>query len=109
MEQVQNWKHLCEADGVSICVIYEDARTRRWFPKDKSESEYRGHLMGAGAAKRDSVIWQEFLTAKGIPCEPHAPRAGMTKWDKSYWYKMTGWEGRTSHHGRDAALMVWGR
>lgn len=91
-----------------VHVVFEDARLRKWFAPEHSRSEYRGKLMGAGAAKRDAKIWEEFLTDYGIPFTAHKPQAGGTKWNKEYWQKVTGWTGRSSEHSRDAALLVWG-
>ena len=93
----------------SIRVYFEDARQRKWLPKDATSSEYRGHLMGAGSVKRDSVIWQDALTDWGIPFEMVPPRAGATKWDADTFRNVTGYKGRTSNHARDAALLVYGR
>lgn len=90
-------------------VYFEDARQRRWLPKDTSSSEYRGHLMGAGSVKRDSVIWQDALTDWDIPFEMVPPRPGATKWDAATFARITGYKGRTSNHARDAALLVFGR
>ena len=87
----------------------EDARQRKWLPKDASSSEYRGHLMGAGSVKRDSVIWQDALTDWGIPFEMVPPRPGATKWDADTFARITGYKGRTSNHARDAALLVFQR
>ena len=95
-------------DGMTR-VYFEDARQRRWLPKDATSSEYRGHLMGAGSVKRDSVIWQDALTDWGIPFEMVPPRAGATKWDADTFARITGYKGRTSNHARDAALLVYGR
>ena len=92
-----------------VKVYFEDARQRKWLPKDTSSSEYRGHLMGAGSVKRDSVIWQDALTDWGIPFEMVPPRAGATKWDADTFARITGYKGRTSNHARDAALLVYGR
>lgn len=94
---------------VGLRVYFEDARQRRWLPKDATSSEYRGHLMGAGSVKRDSVIWQDALTDWGIPFEMVPPRAGATKWDADTFARITGYKGRTSNHARDAALLVYGR
>ena len=90
-------------------VYFEDARQRKWLPKDATSSEYRGHLMGAGSVKRDSVIWQDALTDWGIPFEMVPPRPGATKWDAATFARITGYKGRTSNHARDAALLVFGR
>lgn len=104
MELVQSYRAYTD-----IFVVFEDARQRRWFPREKSVSEYRGRLMGAGAAKRDARIWEEFLTDKDIPYEGHKPQAGGTKWSADYFKRITGWKGRTNEHSRDAALLVYGR
>ena len=92
----------------AVHVVFEDARLRKWFAPEHSPSEYRGKLMGAGAAKRDAKIWEEFLTDYDIPFTAHKPQAGGTKWDKEYWQKVTGWTGSSSEHSRDAALLVLG-
>lgn len=94
---------------VGLRVYFEDARQRRWLPKDATSSEYRGHLMGAGSVKRDSAIWQDALTDWGIPFEMVPPRAGATKWNADTFARITGYKGRTSNHARDAALLVYGR
>ena len=92
-----------------IRVVFEDARQRTWFAPERSRAEYRGKLMGAGAAKRDARIWEEFLQDRGIPFSARGPRAGATKWPADYWQRVTGWTGRTSEHARDAALLVFGQ
>ena len=89
-------------------VVFEDARLRKWFPREKDNSEDRGRLMGAGAAKRDAKIWEEFLTDIQAPFERHKPEPGLTKWSADYWARITGYTGRTSNHARDAALLVFG-
>lgn len=105
MEIVKEWEYPVK----SMRVYFEDARQRKWLPKDASSSEYRGHLMGAGSVKRDAVIWQDALTDWGIPFEMVPPRPGMTKWNAETFARVTGWKGRTSNHARDAALLVYGR
>ena len=105
MEIVKEWEYPVR----SVKVFFEDARQRKWLPKDASSSEYRGHLMGAGSVKRDSVIWQDALTDWGIPFEMVPPRAGATKWTAETFRNVTGYKGRTSNHARDAAILVFGR
>ena len=92
---------------VRFRVVFEDARQRKWFPQERNNAEYRGKLMGAGAAKRDAKIWEEFLEDYHIPFVAHKPQAGGTKWNPDYWARITGWKGRTSEHARDAALLVF--
>jgi len=109
LEEVRRWSYQCTAQIVPFYVVFEDARQRKWFPQERNNAEYRGRLMGAGAAKRDARIWEEFLTAQRIPFEARKPQAGQTKWAEDYWKRITGWTGRTSEHARDASLLVFGR
>jgi hypothetical protein len=94
---------------VELQIVFEDARKRQWLPREKNLSEYRGKLMGAGSVKRDCEIWEEFCENYDIPYTAVPPRKGLTKWDAETFNKMTGWQGRTSNHARDAALLVWGK
>lgn len=111
LEEVKRWQSSCQTDPQhpDFAVVFEDARKRTWFAPERNASEYRGKLMGAGAAKRDARIWEEFLEAQHIPFVAHKPQAGGTKWNADYWAKVTGWTGRTSEHARDAALLVFSR
>lgn len=98
----------CSTRG-PVRVYFEDARQRRFLPREANVSEYRGKLMGAGSVKRDAVIWQDALTDWQIPFQMIPPRAGMTKWTAEQFSRVTGWTGRTSNHARDAAMLVFGR
>ena len=89
-----------------ICVVFEDARQRTWFGKDKNTS---AKLQGAGSIKRDCSIWEDFLTDYGIPFRAVPPQKGCTKWDDKYFKRVTGWKGKTSNHSRDAAILVFGK
>lgn len=101
--------HYVELMGASqVSVVFEDARQRKFFEKEKSLSEYRGKLMGAGSVKRDCKIWEDFLTAYGIKFWAKPPQKGATKWEEAQFKAATGWNGKTSEHARDAALLVWG-
>lgn len=98
--------HLCQyglPTGASPLVRFEDARKRKWFGSKGPEA-----LQGAGSIKRDCSIWEEFCELHKIPFAPIAPAKGSTKWSDAQFRRLTGWEGRTSEHGRDAALLVWG-
>lgn len=86
-------------------VVFEDARLRTWFGKGDTNAK----LQGAGSIKRDCAIWEEFLTDNGIPYQAVAPIKGATKVSPE-WFKMVShYQGRTSEHSRDAAMLVIGR
>lgn len=99
----------------NIIILYADCGSlrelgkRKWIPREKSLSQFKGRAMGAGSVRRDCDIWEEYCTARRIPFEAVAPRPGATKWDADYFARVTGWTGRTSNHARDAALLVFGK
>ena len=90
-------------------IVFEDARKRKYLPRETSNAEYRGKLMGAGSVKRDCTIWEEFCKAYNFDHQAVPPSKGLTKWGADYFEKITGWTGRTSNHARDAALLVFGK
>jgi hypothetical protein len=92
----------------NILVRVEDARQRQYLPKEKSSSEYRGKLMGAGSVKRDCKIWEDYLTSLGVDFEMVAPRPKKTKWTDAYFKSVTKYTKPTSEHARDAAVLVFG-
>ena len=88
-----------------IKVYLEDAR--------KSGREHRGQdaAQGAGSVKRDCNIWEDFLKAHKIDYVLVSPQSQrkLNKMSAGKFKAMTGWQGRTNEHGRDAAMLVWGR
>jgi len=92
----------------NVFVRIEDARLRKWIPKQKTESAERGRREGAGYVKRDAVAWEDFLKDKKIPFEMTAPKNNKTKLDQQTFSKITGYTGTTSKHSRDSAMLVFG-
>ena len=109
LQMVASFVEVAQANGIPVRVVFEDARKRRWLPKERNVSEYRGRLMGAGSVERDCTIWEDFLKDLGVDYVAQAPRAGMTKLSAEAFARLTGWKGRTSNHARDAAMLVYGR
>lgn len=81
-------------------VRVEDARLRTWFGKSGPEV-----WKGAGSIARDCAIWEEFLTDLKIPFEMVHPKH-VKETTADYFKKLTGWQGRTSKHAREAAWLV---
>jgi len=90
-------------NGGKLFVRFEDARMRQWFG-----SKGREALQGAGSIKRDCARWQEFLEHHNIPHARIAPKANRTKLTADQFKRITGWQGRTNEHARDAAMLVVG-
>lgn len=83
-------------------VYVEDARQVKY-----KTSRYKAQ--GAGSVKRDCGIWEEFLAMEKIPSTFVRPQKAITKIDAARFKRMTRWEGRTNEHGRDAAMLIYGR
>lgn len=95
----------CKFGRPNIQVVFEDARQRTWFGKGDTNAK----LQGAGSVKRDCSIWEDFLTDYSIPFQARPPVKGATKVTPEYFKRISGWQGRTSEHARDAAMLVLGR
>ena len=104
-------EYVKEAEKVNpggVFVRIEDARLRKWIPRQKDQRTEAGLREGAGSVKRDASIWQDFLTDHKIPFELVAPKDNKTKVDAAHFKKLTGFTGSTNNHGRDAAMLVFG-
>lgn len=88
-------------DGVVMELRIEDARQVR-FKVDAAKAQ------GAGSVKRDAAIWEDMCKDWKIPFKMVRPNKALTKWDDKKFATQTKWEKRTSSHGRDAALLVYG-
>ncbi len=90
--------------GYSILVIVEDARLRKFFKGEDMASKQQG----AGSIKRDAKIWEDYLTRLRIDFKLVNPTSRKTKITSEYFKKISKFEGRTSEHARDAAMLVLG-
>lgn len=91
-----------------IFLRIEDARLRKWIPRQATERAERGRREGAGSVKRDAKIWEDFCKDCGIDFELVAPKDNKTKMTADFFRKMTGWAEQTNEHERDAAALVYG-
>lgn len=90
--------------GDGLFVRVEDARKRKWIPKERGKEV----LQGAGSIKRDASVWEDFLIDLGVRFEMVAPKSNKTKMTAMAFKKLTGWEKVCSNHARDAAMLVFG-
>lgn len=88
----------------NIRLFIEDARQRKWFGNAGREK-----LQGAGSVKRDSRIWEDWCREQGLQYRMVAPKNNRTKLSAAQFRAFTKWQGATSEHARDAALLVFGR
>lgn len=90
-------------------VLYiEDARKRKYFKKmDEQEEKYgSGAREGVGSVKRDCQIWEQFCIEHGLEYKLVSPAANTTKTTAKFFKAVTGWQGRTNNHARDATMLV---
>ena len=92
------------SDADVLGIVFEDSRIRKWIPKERG----REVLQNVGKNKRDCSIWEEFCNFHDIPYIAQAPQKGLTKHTAESFQAITGWEGATNEHGRDAAMLVFG-
>ena len=96
---------IAEWDKKNLQVVFEDARQRTWFGKGDTNAK----AQGAGSVKRDCSIWEDFCKDYGIPYWAKPPVKGATKVSAEYFKMVSHYQGRTSEHSRDAAMLVIGR
>lgn len=105
---MQMLKAIVETNKDLVFVRVEDARKRKWIPKEKTEKAERGVREGAGSVKRDAKIWEDFLDSLNVDYELVAPKNNKTKVTSEYFKQVSKFAGSTSQHARDAAMLVIG-
>ena len=102
---VMQWHIACLHRNEKIEVVFEDARQRTWFGYENTDAKKQG----AGSVKRDCSIWEDFCKDFDIPFQAKPPVKGATKVSVDYFKMVSHYQGRTSEHARDAAMLVIGR
>ena len=101
MNIVEAMACVASLDGIAPFKVYiEDARKRKWFTGGREKAQ------GVGSVKRDCQIWQEFCDHHGFEYELVAPKNNRTKLNAAQFEQLTGWQGRTNEHGRDAGMLL---
>lgn len=88
----------------NVQFVIEDPNQRKWFGNSGREK-----LQGAGSIKRDFSIWKEWFAANEAEYVTIAPKNVLTKINAVKFKALTKCEIKTNQHGRDAAMMVFGR
>ena len=103
LESVAHSARWAKSNDKRLVVYIEDARQRKWVTGGREK------LQGVGSVKRDCGIWEEFCLHHEINFVLVAPKDNKTKLNAEQFMRYTGWEHRTSEHGRDAAMLIFGR
>lgn len=86
-----------------VFIRIEDPNQRKWFGKNSNAKK-----QGAGSVKRDFKILMGEIERLNLPFHAYHPKDVQTKVSATYFKKLTGWEGRTNNHARDAAMSIYG-
>lgn len=89
-------------------VIIENPNLNRpTFNRNQNARSNTRISQNVGQNKRDASLLIQFCKREGIEVQEIKPTA--TKKDAEFFSKITGYKGRCSQHGRDAALLVYGK
>jgi hypothetical protein len=90
-------------DGHNIELYVENPNLRKWYGNNASAKQ-----QGAGSIKRDYKIWVDYAKEQSIKLHAVHPKDIGSIFDNEVIFKAaTGWQKRTSIHGRDAARIVF--
>jgi len=94
------------SNDYQITVICEDSRLRKWFGSNANMKQ-----QGAGAAKIQCTIWNDFLedmkkTGRIFDFKMVHPIKNGTKINEHIFKQISGCTGRTSEHARDAYMLI---
>jgi hypothetical protein len=92
-------------DIADIHVYIENPKT--WRPFGGKDQSHR--LKGAGSVTARFQAIEEYMTANKIAFTKTKIQGGIKKLDKQRFEAITGYKGKTNEHGRDAAMIVFGR
>lgn len=88
-------------------LYIEDAR--KWIGFKGKTKTTDARLQGAGSVKRDASIWEDWCKENGYEAVFIKPMGKGLKKSAEDFKRITKWQSRTNEHGRDAAMIVFGR
>lgn len=95
-------------------VIFEDSRLQsRVFSAHKPGKRVLGHPEQLKVARNVGQIdgWCHVIARvcaeRGITCHGISPEGKGAKLDAKQFASVTGWQGSSNQHGRDAAMVAW--
>lgn len=72
------------------------------------QKDHYSKIQGAGSIKRDFAIWKSFADENHIDFEGVSLQSTLKKLNATTFKQLTKWEGKTSTHARDAAMLCFG-
>jgi hypothetical protein len=99
------WMDTHDLKGCTI-VIEDPNLIRPTFQRDVGRNAMLRIAQNVGSNKRDAQLLIEYAESLGL--EVRRVKPTTAKWDAGMLARITGYTGRTSQHGRDAAKLVYG-
>lgn len=94
--------------GDTAAVVVEDARRIGLYARRGERGARRDRIArSVGMIDRDVQLWLDLCERLRLPVATVEPT--RKKWDAETFRRITGWEGRTNEHARDAGRLVFGR
>lgn len=96
------------ADVMPARLVFEDSRLES-FVWTSASSKAAALKMARNVGQIDAwcTLITEICADLGIPCHGISPKAKGAKVAADAFGRITGWEGRTNGHERDAAMVAW--
>lgn len=101
----------CTESGAVLVVVIEDVGMNRptFVRKNTNERMMQKISQNVGGVKAYTQLIIEWCQRKGISIIRVRPtKKSATKLSAEAFNKITGWQGKSSSHGRDAAMLVVG-
>ena len=100
-------RYLCEADISQI--VMEDSRLQSfvWNATGKTRSPAMKVARSVGSVDRLCSLIEEAALSRDIPLLSVSPLDKGSKVRAEAFREITGWEGKTNQHERDAAMTSW--
>ena len=94
--------------GVLLSAVIEDTRSLPVYARhaDKGRGERDRVARSVGRVDCLTDLYLDLLHSMAVPVQCVEP-ARAAKWDADELRRVTGFEGPTNEHGRDAARLVW--
>jgi hypothetical protein len=98
---------LCLKSAENYRVVIELPKTKAvWHVGAKTQAAKNRTAVNVGSVIREAELIVDWLDLNGVDYETVPPRGKM---DAAMFKRITGWQGRTSQHARDAGILAWSR
>lgn len=88
-----------------LCAVVELPTTKAVWHKAKSAGAKDRAAVNVGSVIREAELIVDYLKEQGIRVITQHPRG---KVDADYFKRVTGWQGVTNSHSRDAGILCYG-